>query len=192
VAAPAGDGEAGAAGGADGLWQVRAGDDTFVGYRVTEQLAFAQSPNDAVGRTGAVTGTMRVDGDQVPEARIEADLRELRSDEARRDNAIRRAGLESERFPTAAFELTEPLVLDGPVAAGKAHAGEGRGRLTLHGTTRDVTIPLQGRWDGDTIQVTGRLPVRLTDFGIQPPRIGPVVSIADAATIELQLVLTRS
>ena len=40
---------------------------------VTEQLA-SLSPNEAVGRTTAVTGTMEVAGDTVESVKIEADL----------------------------------------------------------------------------------------------------------------------
>jgi YceI-like domain len=68
---------------------------------------------------------------------------------------------------------------------------DAKGRLTIHGTTREVTLPLQGRWNGDTIQVAGALRLDMSDYGIQPPRFGPVVSIDDAATMEVQLLFER-
>jgi polyisoprenoid-binding protein YceI len=177
---------------ADGTWRVRSGDGTFVGYRIREQLAFLSAPNDAVGRTTAVTGTMRIAGQRVESARVEADLTQLRSNESRRDNAIRQRGLESDSFPTATFELTEPIALDQAPAPGQAIAGQARGKLTIRDTTREVTWGLKGRWDGDTVRVTGSLPVRLPDYGVQPPRFGPVVSIQDTATVELQLTFERA
>jgi polyisoprenoid-binding protein YceI len=175
-------------GSADGTWQVRRDGSSYVGYRVREQLAFLSSPNDAVGRSTAVTGTMQLAGGQVSAVRIEADLTKLTSDESRRDNAIRQRGLESERFPTATFELTQPIRLDRPPVDGQQVTGEGRGRLTVHGVTRDVTLRLQARRDGQAIQVAGQLPVRMTDYGIQPPKFGPVVSIQDDVTVEFRLV----
>jgi polyisoprenoid-binding protein YceI len=93
----------------DGTWRVSGDGSSFVGYRVNEQLAFLNNPNQAVGRTTAVTGTMEVAGDTVEQVRIEADLTQLTSDEPRRDNAIRQRGLESERYPTATLELAEPI-----------------------------------------------------------------------------------
>ncbi len=174
--------------GLDGTWRVRADGASFVGYRVREQLTFLSAPNEAVGRTTAVTGTLRIAGERVEAARIQADLRELASDESRRDNAIRGRGLESESFPMATFELTAPIELPAAPARGQQVTAEGSGRLSVHGVTRAVTLPLQGRWDGDTIQMAARLPVRMSDYGIQPPRFGPVVSIEDSATIELRLV----
>ena len=49
----------------DGTWQVSDDGSSFVGYRVKEQLTFLSSPNEAVGRSTAVTGTMEVAGDTV-------------------------------------------------------------------------------------------------------------------------------
>lgn len=175
------------AGTPDGSWRVRADGSSFVGYRVRERLASLASASEAVGRSTQVSGTMRVAGDQVEAVKVEADLRALTSDEGRRDNAIRRLGLESDQFPTAAFELAEPLRLDREPANGRQVTGEGKGRLTVHGVTREVTADLQGRWDGSTIQVAGRMPVRMSDFQITPPRVGPVVSIEDDLTVEFRL-----
>jgi polyisoprenoid-binding protein YceI len=190
-AGASGDTSSGSATGADGTWRVRAGGSSFVGYRVREQLTFLSSPNEAVGRTTAVTGTLRIAGNRVEAASVQADLRELTSDESRRDNAIRNQGLESETFPTASFELAAPIVLPGAPTKGQQVNAQGQGRLSVHGVTRTVTMPLRSRWDGDTIQMAGQLPVRMSDYGIQPPRIGPVVSIEDKATIELRLVFER-
>ena len=185
---PQGDGTASP----DGTWQVSEDGSSFVGYRVKEQLAFLNSPNEAVGRTTAVTGTMEVAGDTVEKVRIEADLTQLRSDEDRRDNAIRQRGLESERFPTATLELAEPIKLAATPTEGEDVRGQGTGRLTVHGVTREVDLDLQGRWTGETIQVAGQLPVKMRDFQIEPPRFGPVVSIEDSATIEINLVFERA
>jgi polyisoprenoid-binding protein YceI len=176
----------------DGTWQVSDDGASFVGYRVKEQLAFLKSPNEAVGRSKAVTGTMQVAGDTVEAVRVEADLTQLASDEDRRDNAIRQRGLESERFPTATLELAEPIQLAGTPVEGQEVRGEGTGRLTVHGVTRDVALNLQGRWNGETIQVVGQLPVKMSDFQIEPPRFGPVVSIEDGLNVDFNLVFERS
>ncbi len=176
----------------DGTWQVSDDGSSYVGYRVREQLAFLSSPNDAVGRSTAVTGTMEVAGDTVESARIEADLTQLTSDESRRDNAIRERGLESARYPTATLELAEPIQLASTPVEGQQVRGEGTGRLTVHGVTREVDLSVQGRWSGETIQVVGQLPVKMTDFEIEPPRFGPVVSIEDSLNVDFNLVFERA
>jgi hypothetical protein len=62
----------------------------------------------------------------------------------------------------------------------------------VHGVTRDVDLDLRGRWTGETIQVAGQLPVKMSDFQIEPPRFGPVVSIEDAMAVDLNLVFERA
>jgi polyisoprenoid-binding protein YceI len=176
----------------DGTWRVSDDGRSFVGYRVKEQLAFLGSPNEAVGRSSAVTGTMEVAGDTVEHVRIEADLTQLTSDEGRRDNAIRQRGLESERHPTATLELAEPIQLASTPVQGQDVRGQGAGRLTVHGVTREVDLDLTGRWSGSTIQVVGQLPVKMTDYQIEPPRFGPVVSIEDSLAVDFNLVFERA
>jgi polyisoprenoid-binding protein YceI len=176
----------------DGTWRVSDDGRSFVGYRVKEQLAFLGSPNEAVGRSSAVTGTMEVAGDTVEHVSIEADLTQLTSDEGRRDNAIRQRGLESERHPTATLELAEPIQLASTPVQGQDVRGQGAGRLTVHGVTREVALDLRGRWSGSTIQVVGQLPVKMSDFQIQAPRFGPVVSIEDSLAVDLNLVFERA
>jgi polyisoprenoid-binding protein YceI len=176
----------------DGTWQVSDDGSSYVGYRVKEQLAFLDSPNEAVGRSTAVTGTMEVAGDTVEKVRIEADLTRLTSNETRRDNAIRQRGLESERYPTATLELAEPIKLATAPVEGREVRGQGKGRLTVHGVTREVDLDLRGRWSGSTIQVVGQLPVRMSDYQIQAPRFGPVVSIEDSAAVDFSLVFERT
>jgi polyisoprenoid-binding protein YceI len=179
-------------GSADGTWQVVQGGDTFVGYRVQEQLAFLSAPNQAVGRSGAVQGTLQVAGQQITAADIKADLSQLASDQNRRDNAIRASGLESSTYPEATFVLSGPMQLSATPKVGTTVSGDAAGKLTIHGQTRDVTIPLQGRWDGATAQVAGNLKVNMPDYGITPPKLGPVQAIEDTATIELRLTFKKS
>jgi polyisoprenoid-binding protein YceI len=176
----------------DGTWQVGDDGSSYVGYRVKEQLAFLDSPSEAVGRSTAVTGTMEVAGDTVEKVRIEADLTRLTSDETRRDNAIRQRGLESDRYPTATLGLAEPIKLATAPVQGQEVRGQGKGRLTVHGVTREVDLDLRGRWSGSTIQVVGQLPVKMSDYQIQAPRFGPVVSIEDSAAVEFSLVFERA
>jgi polyisoprenoid-binding protein YceI len=176
----------------DGTWRVSDDGSSYVGYRVREQLTFLNSPNEAVGRSTAVTGTMQVAGGQVEAVRIEADLTQLTSDETRRDNAIRSRGLESERYPTATLELTEPLRLDATPEVGQEVRGTGKGRLSVHGVTREVDLDLRGRWTGSTIQVVGQFPVKMSDYQIEAPRFGPVVSIEDGLTVDFNLVFERA
>lgn len=169
-----------------GRWVVRTGDDTVVGYRVKENLAGIDQ--EAAGRTNDVEGTLTVEGDRtISAAEVTAGLQSLESDEDRRDDAIRTRGLETDRFPEATFRLTEPASLPSAPARGQDLSATITGELTLHGVTKAVKVPVQGRWDGGTIEVVGSIPIAMADYDIDPPNVGGFVSVEDEGEIELKL-----
>ena len=173
----------------DGRWVVRTGDDSFVGYRVRETFAGLSVASDAVGRTHDVQGTLTVEGgSRVTEADVTAGLQALESDEGRRDNAIRRRGLETDRFPESTFTLSGPLELPSPPAVGREVSVTATGDLTLHGVTKRVDVPVQARWNGRTIEVVGTVDIAFADYDIDPPNVGGFVSVENEGEIELQLI----
>jgi len=181
------------AGGVAGNWALAADGSSFVGYRVREQLEFLEEPNEAVGRSTSVQGTMTINGTQVDAAQITADMTQLRSDNENRDRAISTNGLQTQQFPQGTFALTAPIPLAPEAATGGVVNAQASGDLTVHGVTRPVTIAVQARTlDANTVEVAGSAPVRLTDFGITPPVLGPVVTIQDDATFEFQLRFVRA
>lgn len=180
-----------AGGSLDGTWKVDPGD-SFVQYRVKEQFVRAVVESDATGRTDNVTGTMTINGTTVPAARVDADLSTLTSDKDRRDRAIRTSGLQSEQFPTATFVLTQPITLAQAPRKGEKVTTTATGDFTLHGITRRVTLSLDARWDGRTVQVVGDMPIRFVDYGITPPNIGGFVTVQGQGRMELQLFFTPS
>lgn len=163
---------------------------TFAGYRFDEELA-GVGANTAAGRTPDVSGTMTVAGDEVTAVDVEVDLRTLRSDNGIRDNALRTRGLESDRFPTASFSLTQPVALPEGVLDGEGATATVTGDLTVHGVTREVAVEVEAELSGDAAVVVGRAPVRLGDFGIDPPTGLSVVSIADEGLFEFQIFFAR-
>jgi polyisoprenoid-binding protein YceI len=177
-----------ASSGADGTWVVKPGNgQSFVGYRVTEKLFANISETEATGRTNNVNAAMKVAGTTVSDVTVSADLRDLKSDSGLRDGRIRSEGLESDRFPEAKFVLSQPITLPAAPTAGQTLKTDAKGRFTLHGVTKDVTITLDGRWDGKQIQVVGSMPIAFADYGITAPKAPAVASIDDHGEMELQL-----
>jgi len=176
---------------ASGTWTVTSG--SQAGYRVREQLASLAAPSDAVGRTSAVTGTVTLaqsaSGDSVTAASVTVDVSKLSSDQARRDQRIHSQGLESDRYPTATFQLTTPIALPATAASGQAINVSATGALTVHGVTRTVTIPIAARLTGSKIELVGSITFPFSQFGMTPPSIGGFVSVQDNATMEFQLLL---
>jgi polyisoprenoid-binding protein YceI len=179
--------------GADGTWTVKPGtSQNFVGYRVTEKLFANISETEATGRTDNVDATMTIDGTTVSDVTVTADLRDLTSDNNFRDGRIRSEGLESDQFPEAKFVLGEPITLSAAPAAGETLKTEAKGKFTLHGVTKDVTISLEGRWDGKQVQVVGSMPIVFSDYGITAPTAPAVASVDDHGEMELQLFFDQS
>ena len=161
-------------------WTVSAGGETFVGYRVREEFA-SIGVKDAVGRTPDVSGSVDVEGDTITAAKLDADLSTLVSDEARRDDALRERGIETDRFPTASFELTEPVELSRTKTTTP-------GTLTLHGETQPIEVTLRSQRIGDsTIELAGSAPIAFADFGIEPPSVAGVVTVEDHGVLEFKI-----
>ncbi len=160
---------------------------SFVGYRIGEQLAQVGA-NTAVGRTSTVSGDLNFDGSAVTTLQVKADMRQLKSDDSRRDNFLRRSSLESDRLPDATFVLAEPIPVSVQPAEGVSMRATARGDLTVHGVTRHVEIPVEGKITNGRLVVVGSLPVALADYSIEKPRVPLVLSIEDVGTMELSLV----
>lgn len=179
------------AAGVDGTWTLSEQGESFVGYRVEEELATI-GYKEAVGRSPTIEATITIAGGQLTGVTVTADLRDLKSDDSRRDGAIRNQALESNRFPMATFELTEPLAVPEGLAAGEPIRVEANGTLTLHGVTRDVTIPIEAELANGVLVLVGSLPIVFADYDIAQPRSPILVSIEDNGVMELQLFLIRS
>jgi polyisoprenoid-binding protein YceI len=161
-------------------YALRGGGPTFAGYRVREKYVTI-GVADAVGRTGAVTGTATVDGDRMTRARLTTDMTTLRSDENRRDAALRARAIETDRYPTSRFELTEPFAIS-------RRAVEARGRLTLHGRTQPIVATVAGqRIGGGAIELAGSARIDFRAFGIEPPSVAGFVTVEDHGALEFKL-----
>jgi polyisoprenoid-binding protein YceI len=185
------------AAGLDDTWTVDASvgsfDDfsgSFVGYRVTEELV-GIGTSTAVGRTPDVTGSLTLAGSTITDATFEADLTTLESDSGMRDGQLGRQGLETDTYPTATFDLAEPIELEAVPADGAIIEATAVGDLTLHGVTQRVEIPLEARLANGVVTVVGSLPVAFGDYGMTAPESMRVLSIDDNGTMEFQLQFTQ-
>jgi polyisoprenoid-binding protein YceI len=172
-------GATGSASGVSGTW--KAGSGSQAGYRVNEVLFGQRSV--AVGRTSQVGGQLTIQGTTVTATNLEVDLSSVQSDRPRRDNQFQGRIMQTATFPTATFKLTSPIQLGSIPAEGSSVSARATGQLTLHGTTRTVTIDLTAKRSGDSIQVSGQIPITFADWGIPNPSFGPVTT-EDHGTIE--------
>ena len=161
-------------------------------YRVREQLASLEFPNDAVGATSAITGAIVVDGDGSiarDHSKITVDLRPLKSDRDRRDNYIQRRTLETathpnvELVPTAFRGLSFTTRLSGP------QTFQLLGDLTIKGVTKPTTWQVTAQFEGGKVTGSASTAFTFDDFGMAKPRVASVLSVADTIRLEYDFTL---
>jgi polyisoprenoid-binding protein YceI len=145
----------------------------------------------AVGRTPDVAGTVVIVDDTLQSAEIEVDVTTIETNDRRRDDQVQRA-LDTGAFPTATFELTQPLAIDPAARDGAPVQLQATGDLTIAGVTRSVVFPLEAQLVEGTAVVVGSIDVVFSDYGVEVPRSQLVLSVEDHGTLELQLLLTKS
>jgi polyisoprenoid-binding protein YceI len=158
-------------------------------YRSLEVLA-GRGANEAIGKTPDVSGSLLFDpsGAVMPDqSRVSVDLRNLQSDNAMRDRYIQRSTLQTAQFPTADFVLTAAPGLPLPLPTTGTAAFELVGDLTLHGVTRPTTWQAIATFGESELSGSATTTVLLTEFGMEPPRAGPVLNIEDAVRLELDV-----
>jgi len=177
-----------------GRWGIREGSEA--GYRVREKLARLPAASDAVGRTPGLIGGFTVSGSDgsysISGIAVEVDMSRLTSDSPRRDETLRSRGLETERFPTASFRSMGPMELPDNLGSGEPIEFLLDGALTIHGVTRQVSIPVRARLDSETLEVVGSLIMHMADFGIEAPNVANVVSVEPTGTMEFKLLLEKA
>ena len=170
-----------------GTWKISEG--SSAGYRVKETL-FGQS-NTATGRTNSVTGSMTIAGTTVTKGSFTVDMTSVKSDRDLRDSQFQGRIMDTADFPTATFVLTKPISFAPIPNNGVIKSYPATGKLTLHGTTKSVTIPLTAKRTGNVIQVQGILTITFGDYGVNNPSGGPA-QVGNSGQMEFLLNLEPS
>ena len=162
-------------------------------YKVREQLAGVNLPNDAVGVTKTITGIIVTtkDGKIVKEqSKITIDISKLQSDRGQRDNFLRNNTLLTSRFPNVVFIPTEAQGLAWPIKDGPIEF-----KLIGDMTVRDVTKSIP--WDvkltvtGNDAKGQATTSFKFAFFNIDQPRVPTVLSIEDNIKLEIDLTIKK-
>ena len=165
--------------------------DSFVGYRVKEELARIGAAT-AVGRTPVVSGTAVIAGGQLMSVTVTADLTRLKSDAPQRDNQLRTQAIETNTFPTATFTLTSAMAVPAGLAGGQQISTTISGTLELHGVTKTVQVPVQATIANGFLVIVGSLEIVFADYSVKTPSSAAVLTVEDHGIMELQLFLKKS
>ena len=170
----------------DGEWAVVA--ESIVGYRVKEVIVGQKT--EGVGRTSAVTGSLKIADQKVLNAEFSVDMTTLKSDSTRRDRQVNTRILDTATYPTATFVLKEPITLTPEVLAGSELTVNTTGTLTLRGVTKDIAVTLIARLVDDVIEVNGSIELVFADWSIPDPSISAIV-VEDRGQLEFLIRFAR-
>ena len=149
-------------------------------FTVREQLTRLPLPNDAVVRTTALSGMVRLDG---RESIVQIDLHRLSSDNFIRDRWIRNRMFPD--HPTATFTLGDMGPLPLGFTKGDVVEAQVTGMLNIRGIDVLLTFEIEARDDGDSLFILGRTSFTWADFGMSTPTAVLVVSVEDEVKVEV-------
>ena len=166
---------------------------SFVGFRIDEELV-GIGGKTVVGRTPDVSAQFTINGSEIVSSSegnrptVTVDMTTLITDDASRNNAIKRQAIETSKFPEASLVITESIDFSSATDLEAGFTTEIFVDLTIHGVTRQETIEVTASFDGSRILVFGNLgPILLSDYEIEKPRSAVVLSVEDNALMEFQL-----
>jgi polyisoprenoid-binding protein YceI len=167
---------------------------TKASYRVREQLLGFNFPNDAVGTTQTVSGSITIapDGAVAGGSKITVDLRTLKSDDERRDNYLRDRMLQASESPHAEFVARRLTGTPLPIPTSGKATLQLVGDMTVHRTTAEITWTIDATFSPDRVTGQARTNFPFAKFGLVIPRLPGLLSVDDNIKLELDLVLRRS
>ena len=180
---------------ADGGAVITVTEDSEALYRINEQLANRNLPNDAVGTTGDIEGQIVFSADGTVDAersKITVGVSSLRSDSDRRDRYIQRNSLESNRYPEVTLAVTELRGLSWPLPTSGDATFEMVGDLTIRDQTRSVTWETTATFTEGGVEGLAKTVVTFEQYEMTQPRVSIVLSVADEIRLEISFVATVS
>jgi len=172
---------------ANGRW-VLSSQESEARYRVQEQLAGFDLPNDAVGATREITGriTIAPDGSIVSdESEVRVQLGSLATDNDRRDGYVRRRTLEVEQYPEAVLVPRRFVNLSYPLPVSGSVSFQMEADLSLHGETRQTVWEVTSEFGSEAISGFATTSFPFHTFGIAVPQVARVLGVEDNIRLEL-------
>jgi polyisoprenoid-binding protein YceI len=165
-----------------------------VRYRVREQLVGFDLPNDAVGKSTAVTGVIAIDdaGQVIRDAsRFVIDAATFASDRDRRDNYVRGRLLQATQYPSVVFVPTETRGVTLPPSGSRSSTFDLLGDLTVRGVTRPTTWRVTATMANGQVSGSASTRFAFTEFQMEKPQVRSVLSVADTIALEYDFRLVK-
>jgi polyisoprenoid-binding protein YceI len=117
---------------------------------------------------------------------LQVDLRTLTTDNAVRDQAIRKNWLESDKYPRAIFVASTVEGLPAEAVQNQPYTFKVSGDMTIHNTTKNVTFEITATIQENAILGQGTTTLYMRDFGFEPPSIVGKTIVSDPVNISVK------
>ncbi len=168
------------------------GERSLASYTTREKFFNQPSPVFVTGTTSAITGDLHLDRATwqpapEPPSVITVDLRTLKTDSSRRDNAIQGRFLESSRYPLATFVLQRIAGVPQSYQEGTEVTVVLEGALTVREITKPMSWQGTAKVEGNTLTgKVGTSELLYADFGIPQITIR-ILAVEDWFKLDMEL-----
>lgn len=101
--------------------------------------------------------------------------------EGTREHMLGEDSLDADKYPDVSIQSVS--------VSGEEAKAEMTVRITLHGTARDVKVPVSVSRDGDDLSASGSFDLRQSEFGMQPySALGGALQVADVLKVQFKIV----
>jgi polyisoprenoid-binding protein YceI len=163
-------------------------------YRVREQLVGHDLPNDAIGETTRLTGSISFDsnGKVIPQAsRFTVDAGSFVSDKDRRDGFVRGRLLEADQYPTIVLVPTEVRGVSLPLPKSGSLPIEMTADLIVRGVSRPTIWKGTAQFEPGRIVGSAGTAFTFADIQLEQPRVPVLLSVADTIRLEINFNLLQ-
>jgi len=171
----------------DGFVAVTLTDTSTARYMIRERLARLELPNDAIGQTEKVSGSILFDtqGSIQDSSHFTVNVASLASDESKRDRYVRNNTLKTAIYPEVYFKLLSIEGLNWPLPSTGSDQVKFIGDITIMDVTRSIAWESDVIFSGQSLSGVARTMVLFEDFSINKPSLSFILSVADEIRLEL-------
>ncbi|HEX5162175.1 MAG TPA: YceI family protein [Steroidobacteraceae bacterium] len=151
------------------------------------EFNFVQAGAAGKGRFRQFTTELQYDEQQLAVSRLKVTVQiaSLDTQDKDRDDTLKSAELlDAGKFPTAEYDATS--------FARRGNGVEAVGKLTLHGVTRALRIPLTIRKTADGVEISGEATIKRLDYGVGQGDWSSTEWVGDEVKLQYRVPLTRA
>ena len=145
---------------------------------------------ETVGSTQEIAGQFSLNWDDLSkplgENSFTVDLSTLKSDQSLRDGWIRDNGPEFGTYPEAKFVADSVEGAPATYAPGDEVTFQLVGNLTVREVTKPATFTVKATYANGEIAGSAVAPLKMSDFGIEPPSFANTLTVGDEFEVRLQ------